>query len=78
MQPVHSVTHVPGLDRPRAEPTEGWWARQDLNLGPTDYESAALTAELQARLLPTYHRRQRSNEFQHLAKGTGQKLCWMP
>ena len=25
-----------------------WWARQDLNLGPTDYESAALTAELQA------------------------------
>jgi hypothetical protein len=26
-----------------------WWARQDLNLGPTDYESAALTAELQAR-----------------------------
>ncbi len=26
----------------------GWWARQDLNLGPTDYESAALTAELQA------------------------------
>jgi hypothetical protein len=28
---------------------EFWWARQDLNLGPTDYESAALTAELQAR-----------------------------
>jgi hypothetical protein len=28
---------------------EEWWARQDLNLGPTDYESAALTAELQAR-----------------------------
>ena len=21
----------------------GWWAHQDLNLGPTDYESAALT-----------------------------------
>jgi hypothetical protein len=21
-----------------------WWARQDLNLGPTDYESAALTS----------------------------------
>jgi hypothetical protein len=30
---------------------ENWWARQDLNLGPTDYESAALTAELQA---PTF------------------------
>jgi hypothetical protein len=27
-----------------------WWALQDLNLGPTDYESAALTAELRARL----------------------------
>ena len=26
-----------------------WWALQDLNLGPTDYESAALTAELRAR-----------------------------
>ena len=25
-----------------------WWARQDLNLQPTDYESAALTIELQA------------------------------
>jgi hypothetical protein len=31
--------------------TGEWWARQDLNLGPTDYESAALTAELQAREL---------------------------
>ena len=27
---------------------KGWWARKDLNLGPTDYESAALTAELRA------------------------------
>jgi secondary thiamine-phosphate synthase enzyme len=27
------------------------WARQDSNLGPTDYESAALTAELRARNL---------------------------
>jgi hypothetical protein len=33
----------------RSGPFEYWWARQDLNLGPTDYESAALTAELQAR-----------------------------
>jgi hypothetical protein len=30
-------------------PNEGW-ARQDSNLGPRDYESPALTAELQARL----------------------------
>jgi hypothetical protein len=27
------------------------WARQDSNLGPRDYESPALTAELQARFL---------------------------
>ena len=33
--------------------TENWWARQDLNLGPTDYESAALTAELQALRIAT-------------------------
>jgi hypothetical protein len=26
----------------------GWWARKDLNLGPMDYESTALTAELRA------------------------------
>ena len=34
--------------RPHPE-TRGWWARQDSNLGPTDYEPAALTAELRAR-----------------------------
>ena len=28
--------------------TEFWWARKDLNLGPMDYESTALTAELRA------------------------------
>ena len=39
-----------GLPEEKAfEPLASWWARQDLNLGPTDYESAALTAELQAR-----------------------------
>ena len=26
-----------------------WWAHQDLNLEPTDYESAALTVELWAQ-----------------------------
>ena len=31
------------------------WARQDSNLGPRDYESPALTAELQAHLpMKTY------------------------
>jgi hypothetical protein len=29
-----------------------WWALQDLNLGPMDYESTALTAELRARQEP--------------------------
>src|ERR1700679_2187262 len=29
----------------------GWWALQDLNLQPTDYESAALTIELRAQTL---------------------------
>jgi hypothetical protein len=29
------------------------WARQDSNLGPRDYESPALTAELQARFVST-------------------------
>jgi hypothetical protein len=28
---------------------DGWWARQDSNLGPIDYEPTALTAELRAR-----------------------------
>jgi hypothetical protein len=32
----------------RAVTREGWWARKDLNLEPTDYESAALTVELRA------------------------------
>ena len=27
----------------RVAPSEGWWARQDLNLRPKDYESPALT-----------------------------------
>ena len=45
----------------------GWWARQDLNLGPTDYESAALTAELRAPRL-----------LQHLTvKGVTQHT-WLP
>jgi hypothetical protein len=32
----------------RTQPCGCRWARQDSNLGPTDYESAALTAELRA------------------------------
>ena len=46
-----SVTAVHKLLAPRKlQPLRrcSWWARQDLNLGPTDYESAALTAELRA------------------------------
>src|SRR5215510_6228070 len=29
-----------------------WWAHSDLNRGPNDYESSALTAELWARTRP--------------------------
>jgi hypothetical protein len=35
------------LKRLRLE--NAWWARQDSNLGPMDYESTALTTELRAR-----------------------------
>ena len=40
------------LERRRVRSPERFrrWARQDSNLGPRDYESPALTAELQARL----------------------------
>ncbi len=31
------------------------WARQDLNLGPMDYESTALTAELRARRMKPFY-----------------------
>jgi hypothetical protein len=35
--------------RPKKIQTEEkWWARSDLNRGPNDYESSALTAELRA------------------------------
>lgn len=37
-------------DRARAH-VKAWWARRDLNPQPRDYESPALTVELQARKL---------------------------
>ena len=54
--PVHARGGISGTsdtDDPRsragsAQPCGCKWARQDSNLGPTDYESAALTAELRA------------------------------
>ncbi len=39
---------TPGTQASASAETRGW-ARQDSNLGPRDYESPALTAELQAR-----------------------------
>jgi hypothetical protein len=36
------------------------WARQDSNLGPRDYESPALTAELQARIITEVNTANRS------------------
>jgi hypothetical protein len=45
-----------------------WWACSDLNRGPSDYESPALTAELQAR------RSQNGNRVYFGAGGFGGKL----
>ena len=42
------VTRLRSWLASRSPKGEGWWALQDLNLRPTDYESAALTAELRA------------------------------
>ena len=36
-------------EAPAPSCSKDWWARLDSNQGPADYESAALTAELQAR-----------------------------
>ena len=48
---------------------ENWWARQDLNLGPTDYESAALTAELQALRFTTYYSEEIERKREGLRRG---------
>ncbi len=65
--------------RTRAESTElkalirmeVWWALKDLNLRPTDYESAALTAELRAR--------RRFGRFVHLiVQGMLLFFTWRP
>ena len=42
-------TCTPGVIPPRKPNRGSEWARLDSNQGPTDYESAALTAELRAR-----------------------------
>ena len=42
------VGHPPAACAERSK-NGAWWALQDLNLGPMDYESTALTAELRAR-----------------------------
>ena len=47
-------THSLSIAHENGEETDegsGWWALQDLNLGPMDYESTALTAELRAPLV---------------------------
>ena len=46
LHPVETVIPNNGLCRWEV----CWWALQDLNLGPMDYESTALTAELRARI----------------------------
>jgi hypothetical protein len=49
-QPAFTLLRRRSLRFFAALQSEGW-ARQDSNLGPRDYESPALTAELQARLI---------------------------
>ena len=44
LQRVNRDGFISGVQRDRRE----WWARQDSNLQPKDYESSALTIELQA------------------------------
>src|SRR6478672_8835818 len=43
------ATAVARRAEPKRRRREGWWAHQDLNLEPADYEPAALTFELWAR-----------------------------
>ena len=45
--PQQATLHALATESPRLRGLS-LWARQDSNLGPTDYESAALTAELRA------------------------------
>ena len=47
---MHIRSAYAPLRRDSPESFRGW-ARQDSNLGPRDYESPALTAELQARTI---------------------------
>ncbi len=45
--PATTTTRPPVYGSPSGKPMENkekWWALQDLNLRPTDYESAALTS----------------------------------
>src|SRR5262245_8897667 len=46
-RPPHSWLRRSGAATTR-EASRGWWAHQDLNLEPADYEPAALTIELWA------------------------------
>jgi hypothetical protein len=49
-QGLHIQSACAPLRHDSSESFRGW-ARQDSNLGPRDYESPALTAELQARMI---------------------------
>ena len=64
-QDLNSPEERQGLSRRCTNKT--WWARQDLNLRPMDYESTALTAELQA---PAYNL-----SFFKLSAHTEARLC---
>ena len=52
----------------RLQTVEGWWAHQDLNLEPADYEPAALTIELWARLVDSVLRYDPATNRPHLQR----------
>ena len=55
--------------------SEGW-ARQDSNLGPRDYESPALTAELQARVaMQLNHNETRMTNLESVSAEILDKAC---
>src|SRR5271156_4341651 len=53
-----------------------WWARKDLNLGPMDYESTALTAELRAQTFICYDLRASSCQQRSVLSQDFHQSCW--
>ncbi len=61
---------------PRMCARSPWWARQDSNLGPTDYESIALTAELRALVHLQHPTLKRVSNHHLLVEISGELFWW--